>query len=35
MLAISRREYKVMLDHRLFAERKPAAASFCRELHAA
>lgn len=34
MLAISRREYKVMLDHRLFVDRKEAAASFCRELHA-
>jgi hypothetical protein len=31
---VSRREYKVMLDHRLFADRKAAAASFCRELHA-
>ena len=33
MLAISRREYKVMLDDRLFVDRKEAAASFCRDLH--
>jgi hypothetical protein len=31
---VSRREYKVMLDHRLFLDRKAAAESFCRELHA-
>jgi hypothetical protein len=34
MLRISRREYKVMLDHRLFMDHKAAAAQFCRELHA-
>lgn len=33
MLRVSRREYKVMLDHRLFTDRKPAAEAFCRELH--
>lgn len=32
MLPISRREYKVMLDHRLFVDRKESAASFCRDL---
>jgi hypothetical protein len=34
MLVVSRREYKVMLDHRLFEDRKPAAEAFCRELNA-
>jgi hypothetical protein len=34
MLSVSRREYKVMLDHRLFGERKHAAKSFGLELHA-
>jgi hypothetical protein len=34
MLKVSRREYKVMLDHRMFLERKQAAESFCGELHA-
>jgi hypothetical protein len=34
MLHLSRREYKAMFDHRLFADRKEAAAAFCRELHA-
>ncbi|HUE74787.1 MAG TPA: di-heme-cytochrome C peroxidase [Pirellulaceae bacterium] len=33
MHPISRREYKVMLDHRHFLDRKDAAASFCRDLH--
>jgi hypothetical protein len=32
--SITRREYKVMLDHRLFVDRKAAAAVFCRELRA-
>ena len=30
---VSSREYKVMLDHRLFLDRKPAAEAFCRDLH--
>ena len=34
MRKISSREYKVMLDHRLFVERKVAAERFCAELHA-
>jgi hypothetical protein len=34
VLKLSRREYKVMLDHRLFVDRKVATASFCRDLHA-
>lgn len=33
MIPISRREYKIMLDHRLFADRTEAAASFCRDVH--
>ena len=34
MLPVISREYKVMLDHRMFADRKTAAANLCRELHA-
>jgi len=34
MLPVSSREYKVLLDHRMFADRKQAAANLCRELHA-
>lgn len=33
-MLVSRREYKLMLDHRMFADRQAAAASFCRELEA-
>jgi hypothetical protein len=32
-MLVSRREYKLMLDHRMFVDRKAAAVSFCRELH--
>lgn len=32
MLPVSSREYKVMLDHSPFAERKGAAAAFCQDL---
>jgi len=32
MLRVSSREYKVMLDHRMFEDRKPAVASFYEEL---
>jgi len=34
MLRITRREYKVMLEHRLFINRKPAARELSHELHA-
>jgi len=34
MIPITSREYKVMLDHRMFADRKQAAANLCREIHA-
>jgi hypothetical protein len=34
MRPISRREYRVMLDHRLCTDRKKAAASFCHDLDA-
>lgn len=34
MPKVTRREYKVMLEHRMFVERRTAAEAFCRELRA-
>src|SRR4051812_16663143 len=35
MLVVSRRVYKVMLDHSAFSDYKQAASEFCADLHAA